>query len=161
MNLKFPLSFLLIFSTFFLSASVPDIINYTTKDYNAHSINYDCIQDTSGVIYIANAYCVLEYDGQTFRKIPLVAGKSAVSLAKDSHGKIYIGSSSDFGCLTKDSQEKTVYSSLKHLMPTKKKSMKFLKPFGMITPFISPAILAYFDIKTIPLNPLKDLQIPH
>tara|TARA_B100000683_G_scaffold276911_1_gene332831 strand:- start:6779 stop:9574 length:2796 start_codon:yes stop_codon:yes gene_type:complete len=127
MNLKFPLSFLLIFSTFFLSASVPDIINYTTKDYNAHSINYDCIQDTSGVIYIANAYCVLEYDGQTFRKIPLVAGKSAVSLAKDSHGKIYIGSSSDFGCLTKDSQEKTVYSSLKHLMPTKKEINEIFK----------------------------------
>jgi hypothetical protein len=94
-------------------ASVPDIVNFTTNDYQSHSINYGFAQDSSGMIYIANAYCVLEYDGSSFRKIPLVNGKSALSFAKDNNGRIYVGSSSEFGYLGKDSTEKTIYISLK------------------------------------------------
>ncbi len=94
-------------------ASVPDIVNFTTTDYQSHSINYGFTQDSSGMIYIANAYCVLEYDGSSFRKIPLVNGKSALSFAKDDNGRIYVGSSSEFGYLGKDSTQKTIYISLK------------------------------------------------
>ena len=101
----------------FIQASVPDVINFTTKEYKGHSINYDFEQDSTGLIYIANAYRVIEYDGKSFRKIALVAGKSAVSLAKDNKGCIYVGSSSEFGYLDKDSTQKTYYKSLKHLIP--------------------------------------------
>ena len=111
------LSFIVFFSA---SASVPDVLNFTTKEYNGHSINYDIEQDSSGIIYIANAYGVLEYDGRTFRKIPLVQGKSAISLSKDASGKIFVGSSSEFGCLEKDKSQKTYYKSLKHLIPGNK-----------------------------------------
>lgn len=100
-----------------LVASVPDIINFTTKDYGSHPINYDCEQDSNGIMYIANAYRVMEYDGSTFRTIPLVAGKSAISLGKDNKGRIYVGSSSEFGYLDKSPDQKTVYKSLKHLIP--------------------------------------------
>ncbi len=110
--------FILLFLFFIdAKASIPEIINFSTKDYKGHSINYAIEQDTSGIIYIANAYCVLEYDGRTFRKIPLTQGKSAISLSKNSFGKIFIGSSSEFGCLEKDSTKKTYYKSLKHLIP--------------------------------------------
>lgn len=114
------LSTLLLIFTFSTKGSVPNVINYTTKEYNGHSINYDIEQDTNDIIYIANAYCVLEYDGKTFRKIPLVQGKSAISLSKNSSGKIFIGSSSEFGCLEKDSTQKTYYKSLKTLIPGNK-----------------------------------------
>lgn len=117
--MKVKLHLLILFTLLFTltKASVPDIVNFTTKDYNGHSINYDITQDSSGVVYIANAYCVLEYDGRSFRKIPLVQGKSAISLAKNGDGKIFVGSSSEFGCLEKDSTQKTYYKSLKHLIP--------------------------------------------
>lgn len=98
----------------FVFASVPDVVNFTTKDYQSHSINYGFAQDSTGMMYIANAYCVLEYDGSSFRKIPLVHGKSALSLVKDQTGRIYVGSSSEFGYLGKDSTQKTIYVSLKH-----------------------------------------------
>lgn len=108
----FQFVFVLIFNTFAF-ASVPDVVNFTTKDYRSHSINYGFAQDSSGMMYIANAYCVLEYDGSSFRKIPLVNGKSALSLLKDATGRIYVGSSSEFGYLAKDSTQKTIYISLK------------------------------------------------
>ena len=108
----FQFVFLLMFNSIGFS-SVPDIVNYTTKDYLSHSMNYGFAQDSSGIIYIANAYCVLEYDGSSFRKIPLVNGKSALSLLKDETGRIYVGSSSEFGYLGKDSTQKTIYISLK------------------------------------------------
>ena len=117
MKVKFQLFALLTLLIGTAYASVPDIVNFTTKDYNGHSINYDITQDSSGIVYVANAYCVLEYDGRSFRKIPLVHGKSAISLAKDGNGKIFVGSSSEFGCLEKDSTQKTYYKSLKHLIP--------------------------------------------
>ena len=96
-----------------VSASIPDVLNFTTTDYQSHSINYGFTQDSSGMIYIANAYCVLEYDGNSFRKIPLVNGKSALSFVKNENGRIYVGSSSEFGYLSKDSTQKTIYISLK------------------------------------------------
>lgn len=113
---------LLVLTIFWMNAfcSVPEIVNFTSKNYDAHSINYDIEQDTSGLIYIGNAYCVLEFDAKKFRKIPLVSGKSAISFARDDQGKIFVGSSSEFGYLTKDSTQKTIYKSLKHLIPGKK-----------------------------------------
>lgn len=107
----------LLFINLLVQSSVPDVINFTTKDYKSHSINYGFAQDSSGVMYIANAYCVLEYDGSSFRKIPLVDGKSALSLACDQNGKIYVGSSSEFGYLEKDASQKTIYKSLKNKIP--------------------------------------------
>lgn len=116
-SLFYKISIVLLISQVSLFASVPDIVNFTTKDYKSHSINYDFAQDSSGMMYIANAYCVLEYDGSTFRKIPLVDGKSALSLAKDKNGRIYVGSSSEFGYLTKDSTQQTIYKSLRDKIP--------------------------------------------
>lgn len=120
--MKFILSILLTLCTTgsYLFASVPDIVNFTTKEYEAHPINYDFEQDSNGIIYIANAYRVMEYDGSSFRTIPLVAGKSAISLGKDSNGKIYVGSSSEFGYLEKTEDMRTIYHSLKQLIPGNK-----------------------------------------
>ncbi|MFT6747070.1 MAG: ligand-binding sensor domain-containing protein, partial [Glaciecola sp.] len=98
-------------------ASVPDIINFTTKEYKSHSINYCFTQDSSGVMYIGNAYGVLEYDGQNWRKTPLVDGKSALSLDIDQNGRVYVGSSSEFGYLEKNASGLNVYVSLKTKLP--------------------------------------------
>jgi hypothetical protein len=100
-----------------LSASVPDIVNFTTKEYKSHSINYCFTQDSSGIMYIGNAYGLLEYDGQNWRKIGLVDGKSALSVDIDKNGRVYIGSSSEFGYLTKNESGLNTYVSLKSKLP--------------------------------------------
>lgn len=114
--MRFLSTLLLLAATLLGFAAVPNFTNFSSKNYKSHPINYGFAQDSSGIIYIANAYSVIEYDGQSFRKIPLVAGKSAISFVQDDGGKIYVGSSSEFGYLTKDSTLKTVYKSLKHLI---------------------------------------------
>lgn len=98
-------------------ASVPDIVNFTTKEYKSHSINYCFTQDSSGVMYIGNAYSLLEYDGQSWRKIKLVDGKSALSLDISKDGTIYVGSSSEFGYLKKNAAGLNEYVSLKDKLP--------------------------------------------
>ena len=148
---------LVVFVFFFLGSegSVPDVMNFTTKDYNGHSINYDIEQDSSGIIYIANAYGVLEYDGRSFRKIPLVQGKSAISLAKDSSGKIFVGSSSEFGCLEKDSTEKTYFKSLKNLIPGNKEINEIFKTLWFDDAIYFASRRAVFRLKNKRIEPVK------
>lgn len=102
-----------------LLASTHQIINYSSKDYQSHSVNYAFVQDSEGLMYVGNAYGVLVYDGVSWRKIPLVDGKSALSLAINNQGIIYVGSSSEFGYITRKPNGSQVYVSLKELMPEK------------------------------------------
>ena len=46
----------------------PSILTYSTKDYNAHQVNYDAFFDEQGLLYVANAYGILTYDGDSWKK---------------------------------------------------------------------------------------------
>jgi ligand-binding sensor domain-containing protein len=94
------------------SQGTPFIKNYTSTDYKFHPKNFSVIQDNRGMMYFANAYGILEYDGVSWRTINLPNGKSAISFAKDSLGKIYVGSVGEFGFLDRDSLGHTIYKSL-------------------------------------------------
>ena len=98
-------------------AGIPDIVNFSAKDYSSHSINYGMVQDSNGVMYFGNAYCVLEYDGQFWRKIPVSDDKSALSLDISEKGVIYVGSSSEFGYLQRNEKGICEYISLKSKLP--------------------------------------------
>lgn len=102
-----------------LAQAIPQIINYSSKDYKSHSINFDFVQDQQGLIYVANAYGVLIFDGVNWRKVGLNDGKSALSLTQSQEGKIFVGSSSEFGFLQKDERGNVTYQSLKDKMPDK------------------------------------------
>ena len=97
-------------------AGIQDIYNYSSQEYDGHSINYDFVQGDDGLLYAGNAYGVLIYDGFNWEKIPLVDGKSALSLGKSKSGRIYVGSYSEFGYLEKNEIGKIVYHSLKPIM---------------------------------------------
>src|SRR5271156_5204194 len=70
---------------------VPHIINYTSKKYRANPHNYAAIQDDKGIMYFANLWGILEFDGATWRTIQLPNGASCTSLTKDETGTIYVG----------------------------------------------------------------------
>ena len=95
-----------------LVQAIPQIINFSSKDYKSHSINYDFVQDKQGLIYVANAYGVLIFDGVNWRKVGLNDGKSAISLTQSEEGKIFVGSSSEFGFLQKDEQKQILSSQM-------------------------------------------------
>lgn len=110
---------LLIFTLFVSLTSfggIQDIYNYSSQEYDGHSINYDFVQGNDGLLFVGNAYGVLVYDGFQWEKIGLVDGKSALSMTKSQSGRIYVGSYSEFGYLRANSIGKLEYLSLKSKM---------------------------------------------
>ena len=104
---------IVLFTTIGLRAAQPEIFNYTTDNYIGHSINYSAIEDSTGIMYIANAYSVLEFDGINWRRIGVNNGQSPSCFTKDKTGKIFVGSFGDIGYLDKDALGNTQFNSLK------------------------------------------------
>lgn len=91
---------------------LPFIQNFTSKDYNAHSQNWEVLQDQRGLMYFANGLGVLEYDGVSWRLIPVPNGSGVYSLGMDQQGRIYVGAKGDFGYLAADSVGQRQFVSL-------------------------------------------------
>lgn len=93
------------------------IRNYTPKEYNGFTQNWDCVQDKRGIIYFGNSSNLLEYDGKSWRKIPIAPGVAIRSLFIDSVGIIYVGAVGEFGFLSPRKDGRLVYQSLSAGLP--------------------------------------------
>jgi len=98
-------------------AGLPFIQNFRPKDYQALPQNWAIVQDRRGVMYFGNSAGVLEYDGSTWRTIPLPGLSEAYSLALDEHGKIFVGGNNELGYLASDSLGQMRYVSLLEYVP--------------------------------------------
>lgn len=87
------------------------ITNYSPKAYKLNSQNFDIEQDQRGIMYIANAGGVLEFDGETWRTIK-VPTQQTHALEKSKSGTIYVGALDDFGMLQQDEKGSIKYVSL-------------------------------------------------
>lgn len=94
----------------------PFIRNHTSEEYRASFNNRAIVQDQRGIMYIGNEGGVLEYDGVSWRFIPIPNESIVYSLALDRHGKIYVGGGGEFGYLTPDSVGQMHYISLKDVI---------------------------------------------
>ncbi|KAB2907397.1 MAG: response regulator [Ignavibacteriales bacterium] len=92
--------------------------NFLPKEYKAHNQNFSIIKDKRGMILVANATGVLEFDGNRWRliKLPNLVAKA---LATDSHGRVYVGSADDFGYLEMLPNGVREYRSLLKYVPAK------------------------------------------
>ncbi|RMD93577.1 MAG: hypothetical protein D6813_03900, partial [Calditrichaeota bacterium] len=54
-----------------LETGLPYTQNFSPKEYGAHSQNFAIVQDVRGMMYFGNVYGVLEYDGVSWRLIPM------------------------------------------------------------------------------------------
>jgi len=89
---------------------LPLIKFFAVEDYSASGQNWDITQDNRGVMYFGNTSCVLEYDGNTWRRIPF---PSIVRSVKSDHkGVVYVGAQGDFGYLMPDSTGTNQFISL-------------------------------------------------
>lgn len=89
----------------------PFLVNYTSKIYGASPQNWSVVQDSKGIIYVANNSGVLEFDGERWRKIPVTNRSAVGSLAIDSNDVIYVGATGEFGYLQPDSIGQLKYVS--------------------------------------------------
>lgn len=89
---------------------------YSPIDYNAGNQNWAIVQDKRGVMYFANSTGILEYDGNTWRKISVSNNSSVRSLAIDEKNTIYAGAYNELGYLTSNKNGNLHYHSLTHLI---------------------------------------------
>jgi len=90
------------------------VTNYTNKEYGRdfHPSNLSIAQDRRGLIYIANGFHLLEFDGYHWNAYPINKSTWILSVAIGSSGTIYIGSQNEFGYFSPDSSGRLQYHSL-------------------------------------------------
>jgi len=96
----------------YLETGQPFVKYYDQKDYKSSNSNWSIVQDKRGVMYFGNGSGVLEFDGNTWRKIEVPYSSNVRSIAMDSTGTIYVCASADFGYLKPDSTGQLKYKSL-------------------------------------------------
>lgn len=77
-------------------AGLPPIVQYSPSDYRAHPQNWSFVQDNNGIMYVGNTSGILEYDGVSWRLVPLPNGSPAKSFAKSDDGTVYVGGVHEF-----------------------------------------------------------------
>jgi hypothetical protein len=76
---------------------------WRAEDYGASPVNWRVLQDpASGFIYVGNGFGVLEFDGASWRLIPLPREGAARSIAIDQHGTIWAAGTGDICRLVPD-----------------------------------------------------------
>lgn len=101
---------------------LPFVRTFTTLDYNAGIQNWDIAQDKRGILYLANNFGLLEFDGTTWETYRVTNGTKVRSVAIDGHGRIYVGCQGDFGYFFPDTRGKLVYTSLADSLPPDKRN---------------------------------------
>jgi len=91
----------------------PFIKYYGPKVYDGTAMNWTIAQDKRGVMYFGNETGILEFDGNSWRKIHVPNSANVRSLATSDNGIIYVCASNDFGYLKPDSLGQLKYQSLK------------------------------------------------
>lgn len=96
---------------------LPFVRNFNTLDYNAGIQNWSIAQDARGIMYIANNFGLLEFDGNRWEVFEVNNGSKMRSVALDGSGKIYVGCQREFGFFFPDHQGQLQYTSLADSLP--------------------------------------------
>ncbi len=114
-----------------LETALPYVQNFSPEEYSAHPQNFAVVQDVRGVMYFGNVGGVLEYDGVSWRLIPMPNQSVVRSLSRDDDGRIYVGAQNEFGYLVLNAAGATEYVSLvDHLKPAADSSGNAGPEFG-------------------------------
>ncbi len=96
-----------------LESGQPFMHYFSTKTYKGMPQVWTIAQDKRGIMYFGNESGILEYDGNSWRKIQVPNSASVRSLTVSDDGTVYVCASGDFGYLAPDSLGQLTYKSLK------------------------------------------------
>jgi signal transduction histidine kinase/DNA-binding response OmpR family regulator/ligand-binding sensor domain-containing protein len=91
---------------------LPALRNYPPAEYGAHNQNWAIAQDGRGVMYFGNSKGLLEYDGVSWRLIPVNNTRIVRSVALGAGDQIFAGSRGDLGFVALDSTRQLRFVSL-------------------------------------------------
>jgi serine phosphatase RsbU (regulator of sigma subunit) len=96
---------------------VPVVVNYPPGITQGSEQNWAIVQDKRGIIYVGNDdKGVLEYDGSSWRSIPISNNSIVRSLDCSDEGTVYVGAVAEIGYLAPDLSGNLEYNSLLHLL---------------------------------------------
>ncbi|WP_373516580.1 response regulator [Pricia sp.] len=95
----------------------PYIQNYGPDDYQGHMQNWAITQDNYGFIYASNGDGILQYDGESWRFIPLAGSNAVRTIAVDANNVKWVGADRELGYLEPDSLGFLQFKSLKNKIP--------------------------------------------
>ena len=96
---------------------LPFIQTFGTDEYAAGIQNWDITQDARGLLYFANNFGLLEYDGHYWQTYPVKTGSKVRCVSVGPDGRIYTGSQGDFGYFSSSANGSWEYTSLAELLP--------------------------------------------
>ena len=109
---KLILLFLLVSFVGFSQQTTPFFKSYTKNDYQGENSNWDISQDSSGTIYTANNYKLLEFNGDEWKKYSLP--KDVVIRSTEViNDTLYTGAYQEFGYWTHDEKNEINLYQLK------------------------------------------------
>jgi len=121
-------SILIIFILFFTvhltnaqSIGYPFYKYYSSQDYHGGIQNWKITQSRAGLLYVANNFGLLEFDGTNWNKYSLESGTKCRDVMVDTDGKIYIAAQGDFGYYIPDQKGKLAFISLADSIPAEKR----------------------------------------
>ena len=128
---------------------------YSPKAYLASPQNWAALEDPRGIMYYGNTDGLLEFDGITWRRIPLPNAKAVRSLALSENGVVYVGGQNEAGFLTQDPSGATRYVSLLNRLDPAERN------FGDVWSIVSTPAGVYFSTteRLILWNPTSGVRI--
>lgn len=92
--------------------SIPEITNYTKKEYKAGLQNWDIKQDKNGIMYFANNEGLLIFDGYNWQLLPLPNKTNVRSIEIGEDNNIYIGGQDEIGYFSTTTNGTLLYNSI-------------------------------------------------
>ncbi|MFB9863774.1 triple tyrosine motif-containing protein [Rufibacter immobilis] len=141
----------------------PIIRNYKPEEFKGGIQSWGIVQDDREILYIANNFGLLEFDGATWNLYSSKKGTKVRSVYVGGDGRIYIGSQADFGYFAPDEQGTLQYFPLVDSLPEKHRNFdevwRIYEQGGRIYFFTFKNIYSYKPGKPIevivPGNPLE------
>ncbi|MDW3191685.1 MAG: triple tyrosine motif-containing protein [Cytophagales bacterium] len=103
---------------------LPSIEIYSFKDYSAGGQNYQIRQSEEGLIYIANNFGLLSFDGTYWHTDSIDGGTKVRSVYPHTSGKVYVGAQNEFGYFAPGANGFLSYNSLTDLIPEDHRSFE-------------------------------------
>jgi len=115
----------LLFSSIFCngqSIGYPFYKYYSSQDYHGGIQNWKITQSQAGLLYVANNFGLLEFDGTNWNKYSLESGTKCRDVFIDTDGKIYIAAQGDFGYYIPDQKGELTFISLADSIPSENRN---------------------------------------
>jgi ligand-binding sensor domain-containing protein/DNA-binding CsgD family transcriptional regulator len=120
-KMKYPFFLIILtlvtWNTLAQSPGLPFSKFYSSKEYQGGIQNFAITQSISGLIYVANNFGLLEYDGTTWRRYSLPNSTKIRDVFIDERGIIYVAGQGEFGFFKPDETGYLKYHSLLEKLP--------------------------------------------